>query len=73
MLENPRIYVRNFLVQLGKNIMKFFDKHRILTNFILRTVCSDKYIFNNIKHSINVDRDNFQYIHHIPFNIDVVL
>ena len=73
MLENPRIYVRNFLLQLGKNIMKFFDKHRILTNFILRTVCSDKYIFNNIKHSINVDRDNFQYIHHIPFNIDVVL
>jgi hypothetical protein len=73
MFDNLRIYARNFLVRLGKNITKLFEKHHILMNFILRTSCSNKDVFNNIIGSRNVNRDGFQYILHISLSIDIIL
>jgi hypothetical protein len=70
MINDSRIYARNFLVRQRKNISKFLKESRILTNFIFREPFHDKEIFDKIMGSINFNGDGFRCIFHIPLGVE---
>jgi len=70
--ENVGVNSWNLLIGPKKNITKLFEKRGIHTDIFRRIVHIDEHIFYDAMGLGDVDQNSFQYISHVPLNINTM-